>query len=159
MALKHAAKEAARKKKYQRVDDSNDTAYQQRYQRDSDDASYDHFTGDDKHTHTFKTQRRTTSAFGIFEDKDDGEDVREHRLRHSTKRMGHNDDISHDDYREQKQQHKMEHGSRPPGPLIERSPGNPGRKLFLVIAILAIIAALALLGFDAEKVVIEFLGS
>jgi len=159
MALEHAAKEAARGGKYRRDDDGNDAAYEQRFQRDSDEASYDHFTSDDKHTHTFKTQRRTTGVFGDFEvEDDDDEDVREHRLRHSIERIGHTDDTSHDDYWEQKQQQKTEQGPATLRPAIVRSPDNPGRKLFIVIAILAIIAALALLGFDSEGVVNMLLG-
>lgn len=158
MVLEHAAKEAARKERYRRDDDSYDAAYEQRYQRDSDEADYDHFTSDDKHTHTFKTQRRTTGAFGDFEVEDGDENVREHRLRHSIERIGHTDDTSHDDYREQKQQQETERGSATLRPLIVRSQGSPGRKLFMVIAILAIIAALALLGFDSEGIVNQLLG-
>lgn len=158
MALEHVAKEAARERKYRRDNEGNDTAYEQRFQRDSDEASYDHFTGDDKHTHTFKTQRRTTGTFGGFEDADDNEEVREHRLRHSTERTGHTDDTSHDDYWVQKQRQKSELGPTTVTPLIVRRPNNPGRKLFIVITILAIIAALALRGFDGEGVLNKLLG-
>lgn len=155
MVLQHAIKEAARRRKNRR-DNGNDATYEQRYQRDSDEASYDHFTSDDKHTHTFKTKRRTTGTFGV---EDNDEDTREHQLRHSIERMDHNDDTSHDDYRERKLQQKTEQGSATLRPTIVRNQNNPRRKLFMAIAILAIIAvALALMGFDGGEFVNKILG-
>ena len=90
---------------------------------------------------------------GKYRRDDDGNDAAyEQRYQRDS------DDTSHDDYWEQKQQQKTEQGPATLRPTIVRRPDNPGRKLFIVIAILAIIAALALLGFDVEEVVNELLG-